>query len=369
MLPGLEPHHTRQSFCSGSRLYVEKVAPGIGDYIHDFTSGLWLVPEKVAENDRLIGIRKLGGLAVWQQDHEMEVAQLTEQARNVLSNTEINSNGCMIGGTGFADIDMTPIEWAIYFAEQEMGVPVINTDNEHAFLCVCSTAGCYNSRHFDFDFGKDRSVELNPALFTRDSEGITTVWGDGLPPLSASLEAYREFQKRNFPFVPIGESALTPSAVAYVRFHSFSGCWESWKYNRKPLGSRGGRFEGYGNLYCRERPEVIDPTTGEIKHRKRRGNWLAHRVIWDVIGNELDDNRVLNHLCNYKRCCNPLHIEQISEGENTQHGRKIAQMTRQLFDAYPEAVDLRLSPAERARCDTEARAMYAKLERIEGTIV
>lgn len=42
----------------------------------------------------------------------------------------------------------------------------------------------------------------------------------------------------------------------------------------------------------------------------------AHRVAFELSGNELTDGLVIDHLCQVKRCVNPDHMEQVTQAEN-----------------------------------------------------
>lgn len=129
-------------------------------------------------------------------------------------------------------------------------------------------------------------------------------------------------------------------------------------YHIKPDGSAGGRFEGYGSLYFRYRSPTIDSETGEISAGKRRGHWLAHRIMWSVLGQELEPGKVLNHLCNYKRCCNPIHLEQISEEENRTHGQHARDYIREIEQRDPSARDHYLGAAEMSALYKDTRKLY-----------
>lgn len=362
MLPGLEPQHTRQSFCSGTRLYLENVVESPDDFVKA-ENGLWLLPPSVAERDRLAGVDKLELVAAAQYKAGMEsFAEVTAEAADILDNSDVTDDGCIVDGLT-PDRTMSSSELVLYLAGAEWGSPALDEVDDLPHLQTCETDGCYNTRHFDLDFAKlqvpTRITELNPHWYEVGEDGeVYTIWGDHLANIEESMALYIKLQKSNFPYVPFDKSPLTPSGVAQVRLHPLTGCWESWTYNIKPDGSRGGRFEGYGNLYFRYRPETVDRQTGEITREKRRGHWLAHRLMWTVMGQELDSSKVLNHLCNYKRCCNPLHLEQITEDENKIHGRNARGYIRELERANPSVRDDYLDAATIAGLYKQARRMY-----------
>lgn len=360
------PHHTRGSMGSRSRLYTEKYVASPDDFLLS-DNGLWLLPEVVAERDRKGGIRRLGKIAADQKEAEMFATfEETSWAINVLGHSEVTDTGCIVDGLEPGD-RMTTAEFMIYLAGHDRGTVALDAAEDIPHLRACDTPACYNTRHYDLDFAKRtvprRMTELNPLWYKIGEDGkVKTIWGDTLADIEDSMRLFIKMQKSNFPFVPIEESVLTPSGVAHVSFHPLTGCWETWTYNVKPDGSKGGRFEGYGNLYSRLAPETVDPETGEITRAKRRGNWTAHRTMWKVMGNQIDPSKVLNHLCNYKRCCNPLHLEQITEYDNRIHGQHARKYIRAIEAADPEARDHHLDAATVAKLYEPARALYASLD-------
>jgi len=365
MLPGLRPSHTRASFSSGSRLYVELHAPTPEDYIQ-LERGLWLLPAVIAERDRRKGEEKLSALAERQRAEEMKkVADRTTKAARILGRTSITETGCMVDGLrGGQD----PFEWALKLADAEWGSYILTTEEDMPHIQACDTEGCYNSRHFEIDFGKptlyQRQHELNPNWFvTQEDDTITTVWGDKLPSLKESLEYYIKFQRKNFPFVPIDKSKLTAGPVSQVVLHPVSGCWESWRYYSKRAGdtTRNGRFDGYGTMYQKYRVTNVDPDTGEIIHSQRRGSQIAHRLLWRLSGRRLDPEKVLNHLCNYKRCCNPLHLRQVTVAENNIHGIKVSASTNALTMLDPDIEDAYLSAEEMVPYRQTALELYRNI--------
>lgn len=70
-----------------------------------------------------------------------------------------------------------------------------------------------------------------------------------------------------------------------------SGCWQWIGYTPPP---------GYGRFTVNGRPKS------------------AHRVVWELIGNPVDPNLELDHLCKNKACVNPSHLEAVSHAVNTQ---------------------------------------------------
>lgn len=356
MLPGLAPRHTRPSFGSGSRLYIEKFVSSDDDFLRDEETGLWLLPQQVAERDREAGERKLAAIALAQSAEGMRShADLNKRASKLLGRTSITQTGCMVGGMHSRD-SRQPSDWTYLLAEREQGTPALDDPDDLEHLRVCSCEDCYNPRHYELQFGRNRSHELNPNWFVVGDDGsVKTIWGDTLPSIDESIRAYVEFKKQYFPYVSIEDSVLTASAVAQIGFHPLTGCWETWNYYRRPNGVSSGRFDGYGNFYIRFRPGGIDKETGEIVTERRRGTWLAHRITRLLAGNQFEFGKVLNHRCNYKRCCNPYHLEQVSESYNVRHGNTAHEFIRKLDPAQQGE---RLSAVDLAKLYAELRQVY-----------
>ena len=71
------------------------------------------------------------------------------------------------------------------------------------------------------------------------------------------------------------------------------GCWE-WTRARHPLG--------YGNVYYQSR------------------FYRAHRLIYTLLTGIDLTGRVLDHLCRNPPCCNPDHLEPVTQQENIRRG-------------------------------------------------
>ena len=81
--------------------------------------------------------------------------------------------------------------------------------------------------------------------------------------------------------------------LAQLRITPF-GCWE-WTRARHPLG--------YGQVYYRGR------------------SWRAHRLIYSTLTDINITGRVLDHLCRNPPCCNPDHLEPVTQRENNARGK------------------------------------------------
>lgn len=298
-------------------------------------NGLWQLDPAISEWDRWRGEELLMNDAAHQEAVGLKrAAERSAKGARILGRTAVSPEGCMTGGLRGRQ---SAAEWVIRFAEREWGAPAFTTEEELAEVRSCDNDECYNSRHYEFDFSrptlKERKIDIRPEQYYMQQDGsIVTVWGDRLPSIGRSLDYFMEFQRRNYPFVPLAKSRLTPGSMSQIGFHPLTGCWESWQYYCKPDDNVNWQFDGYGRLYQRFTVTEIDYDTGEVTRLQRRGHWLAHRVVWAASGRRLIKNQVLNHRCGYRRCCNPLHIEQVDHATNIIHGRRMQRAIRALPD-------------------------------------
>ncbi len=374
MLPGLRPAHTRGSFSSLSRLSVETRAPTVEDYTRLEDTGLWLLPAVIAERDSRMGVDRLNVARDYLIAEALKQrADKAQKGSRLLGRTAVAETGCMVDGLRS---NQDPFEWALELGVAEWsiktkkkvdtGALALTSVEDMPHIQTCGTEGCYNSRHFDIDFGRDtlreRIIEVNPHWYVPQKDGkIRTIWGDKLPSLEDSLRFYIDFQRQNFPFVPNKQSPLTPSGIAQVRFQPVTGCWEAWSYYCQNRTNLNWQYDGYGRLYDRQVGVRVDTETGEVLDRRKPSHKLAHRVVWKATGNRFRKNQVLNHLCSYRRCCNPLHIRQESKVENINHGIMVQNAIRDLYINNPDAVDSRMSAAELLPYHEKARQMYVRI--------
>lgn len=83
------------------------------------------------------------------------------------------------------------------------------------------------------------------------------------------------------------------------------GCWE-WKLS---CGNH-----GYGQWWPLPRG-CGDPTFD--------GNWLTHRLAWVLTHGEISGDLTVDHKCRNRRCCNPAHLQLLSNVDNaTNNGNK-----------------------------------------------
>lgn len=371
MLQGLTPLHTRRSFHSarspestGSRLPIEKHVSSPADFIISHETGLWLLPKHISERDAERDIARADYLA-----SELEEQGAAESHREgylrivrLLGRSTVNEEGCVFGGLRGKQ---TPAEFAIKLSEFEVMAGADTVLDDVPFVSACGNGDCYNARHHGIDFGgtaqNTQRVDLNPHWYSVQDDGtIKTLWGDTLPSVDDSLRHLIAFQRRNYPFVPFSESLLTPTPISQLSFHPVTGCWESYVYERSTPNLAKVR-NGYGIMYARQEEDQVDFDTGEITRGYRRGSVLAHNLIWVADGNYLDKSLDRNHLCNYTRCCNPLHLEQITADANRRHGHSARALIRAQEAKDPTTKNARLSPSELADLYVPLRQRYSEL--------
>jgi hypothetical protein len=73
------------------------------------------------------------------------------------------------------------------------------------------------------------------------------------------------------------------------------GCW---------LWVREGYKAGYGKIGLRGK------------------SWIAHRLIYELVAGPISEGYVVDHLCRTPHCCNPAHLEAVTNAENTRRGRR-----------------------------------------------
>lgn len=51
--------------------------------------------------------------------------------------------------------------------------------------------------------------------------------------------------------------------------------------------------------------------------------WLAHRLAYTLLVGPIPEGLVIDHLCRQTLCCNPLHMEPVTQAENVRRGDSI----------------------------------------------
>lgn len=65
---------------------------------------------------------------------------------------------------------------------------------------------------------------------------------------------------------------------------------------------------------------ITDNGYGRVSRPDRHGNWMAHRVAYELVIGRIPDGLTLDHLCRVRHCVNPLHLEPVTSRENVLRG-------------------------------------------------
>lgn len=116
-------------------------------------------------------------------------------------------------------------------------------------------------------------------------------------------------------------------------------CWE-WAGARSP--------QGYGQL-------------------NRRGErWLAHRLVWTVLVGGIPEGMHMDHLCRNPPCCNPDHLEVVTQRQNKERGIRATRVHCGKGHRYEVRVRRRGGIERYCRTCTNARRRERARERAKG---
>lgn len=99
--------------------------------------------------------------------------------------------------------------------------------------------------------------------------------------------------------------------------------------------------------------------TGRTLHgygdlRSRGMHYRAHRVAYELKNGPIASGLVIDHLCRNKACCNPDHLEAVTQRENTLRGEgpaaRLAKQTHCLRGHPFDAENTRIIYGGRRRC-------------------
>lgn len=60
---------------------------------------------------------------------------------------------------------------------------------------------------------------------------------------------------------------------------------------------------------------------------------LLHRYVWEVVRGDIPDKLQLDHLCRNRRCCNPAHMEPVTNAVNQARKKNPPYRTRELHES------------------------------------
>lgn len=95
---------------------------------------------------------------------------------------------------------------------------------------------------------------------------------------------------------PEGEDRppLMPRVLSKVKVDQKTACWIWQGYTNK----RYGQSEGYAQIGWNRR------------------NWLVHRAVYTLMYGPIPDFHDIDHTCERKACCNPMHLEAVTHEVN-----------------------------------------------------
>ena len=121
--------------------------------------------------------------------------------------------------------------------------------------------------------------------------------------------------------------------AAYIRCTD-DGCWE-WTGARNQYG--------YGSMR--------GPNGATVS---------THRFVWELHNGPIPAGLQLDHLCRNRACCNPCHLEPVTQQENIRRGRAAAKPTCRLG----HLMDIVVGARKERRCSTcERRKRRERTER------
>ena len=95
--------------------------------------------------------------------------------------------------------------------------------------------------------------------------------------------------------------------------------------------------------------------TGYAYTTWRGRHWLAHRAVYTALVGEIPDGMQIDHLCKNRRCCNPDHLEPVTQQENIRRSASGAHHAAKTAcpAGHPySGPNLRIDPYGRRKCRT-----------------
>lgn len=113
---------------------------------------------------------------------------------------------------------------------------------------------------------------------------------------------------------------------------------------------------------------------GKCDHAGSRGR-MAHRVGYELLRGAIPDGLVLDHLCRFRQCVNPWHLEIVTQRENVLRGEspsaRYAVKVGCGKPGHPDSFDVvRGLPGKKqnrscTKCEAERQARYKKRRKDE----
>lgn len=64
----------------------------------------------------------------------------------------------------------------------------------------------------------------------------------------------------------------------------------------------------------------VSDKTGYGQKQSAGKSCLAHRWMYEIFNGPIQKDKVLDHLCRNRKCCNPEHLEPVSQSANCRRG-------------------------------------------------
>ena len=179
---------------------------------------------------------------------------------------------------------------------------------------MCGNQNCCNIRHMDISDTQRMYYEVVDSDYVTLPDGriVHTLTGEILPPYWESWRLFWEWLRPRSQYDLDYESPHDKEYIlGFVDFshlwvHPLTGCWENESFYPR-WSANGAQQNAYG--FHRKRYAEL----GRSTHRYLYMKYMEQRYGVDT--DELLDKDV-DHCCNNRRCCNPLHMQDISRREH-----------------------------------------------------
>lgn len=109
---------------------------------------------------------------------------------------------------------------------------------------------------------------------------------------------------------------------------------------------------------------------GRTTRTNSRDSVMVHRYLFELLVAPIEEGLQLDHLCRVRRCCNPAHVEPVTQRVNLLRGATVTAASAaatQCPSGHPyEGDNLRISPAGHRYCRTCHRNRQAERRAREG---
>lgn len=118
---------------------------------------------------------------------------------------------------------------------------------------------------------------------------------------------------------------------------------------------------------------AVKGRTGYGQFKFEGKNWGAHRLAYILVNGAVPEGLVLDHLCRVRHCCNPTHLEPVTNAENVLRGEGLsacnARATHCLNDHEFTPENTRVVQGGQRQCATCARARQRERGRRRAELI